>query len=57
VSGLTSVPRAAEVLGVTPDEVLELCWAGELPSGVIEGVTVVPEAALFEYAEHRPAHA
>ena len=57
MSGLTSVPRAAEVLGVTPDEVLELCWAGELPSGVIEGVTVVPEAALYEYAEHRPAHA
>jgi hypothetical protein len=57
VSALTSVPRAAQVLGITPEEVLELCRTGELPSGVIEGVTVVQEAALYAYAERRPANA
>lgn len=57
MSGLTSVPRAAQVLGMTPDEVLELCRTGELPSGVIEGVTVVQEAALYAYAERHPANA
>lgn len=45
------VADAAQLLGTTSYHVMELCRTGQLPSGCIEGVTVIPMAAVQGYAQ------
>jgi hypothetical protein len=53
VTTLVSVTKAAQMLNTTPFHVMELCRTGELACGDIEGVMVIPVAAVHDYAKRR----
>jgi len=55
MSMLISVAQAAQILDTTPFHVTQLCRTGQLPSGDIDGVVVVPEPAVREYARRAAA--
>jgi len=55
VTTLVSVTKAAQMLSTTPAHVMELCRAGELTCGDIEGVMVIPVAAVYDYKKRRTA--
>jgi len=48
---LLSAAQAAQIVGTTPFHVIQLCRTGQLPSDDIDGVTVIPEPAVREYAK------
>jgi hypothetical protein len=53
VKTLVSVTKAAQMLSTTPLHVMELCRTGELTCGDIEGVMVIPVAAVHDYEKRR----
>lgn len=53
MKSLVSVTKAAQMLSTTPMHVMELCRTGELACGDIEGVMVIPVAAIHDYEARR----